>query len=255
MLRFQHLFALCLIASAKAFSLNAATRHTKKFPIAMCDGPSDIESSGTETVVSSIASSASGLGSPIKDFLLDGTSALSRAEINEYVLSLEKENPTKEPASSKLLNGVWEVKSTGFGSPGLVGLQVIKAISSEIVDDVIVTISSVAPRVVASSTLKLATAKIDISVTTDVEATSPVRLTEKVSAVKLGTLDVPLGSLSLPNFLLSRDIFITYLDEDLLIARDALGTPEILTRKIKTLFGSDAGVPDSTGSDTGAPGV
>lgn len=222
----------------------------------MCDGPSDIEAA--PEVTRSITSSY-GAGDAVKEFLLDGTSALTRSEINEYVLSLEKMNPTAEPAYSKLLNGVWEVKSTGFGSPGLVGLQVLKALSSDVVDSVVVTISSVAPRVTAKTTLRIATAQLDVSVTTDIEAVGIMRLKETASAVKFGTLDVPISSLpiasSLPSILTSREIFITYLDEDLLIARDALGSPEILVRKAASFApSSDVGVP-AVDNNSGAPGV
>jgi len=199
-------------------------------------------------------------GAAIKDLLLDTTSMLTRGEINEYVLALERINPTSDPAYSKLLNGVWEVKSTGFGSPGLVGLQVIKAISNDAVDAVTVTISSVAPRVLASTTLNLASAKINVEVTTDIEASGQMRLKETVSAVKLGTFDVPLSSLpgvSAISALTSRELLLTYLDEDLLIARDALGTPEILMRK-QALFekpgSAETGVPSTSDGD-GAPGV
>ena len=34
---------------------------------------------------------------------------MTRSEVNEYVLALEKMNPTEDPAYSSLLNGVWEV--------------------------------------------------------------------------------------------------------------------------------------------------
>jgi hypothetical protein len=40
-------------------------------------------------------------------------------QMNEYVLALEKINPTFEPATAALLNGVWEIVATGFGSPGM----------------------------------------------------------------------------------------------------------------------------------------
>lgn len=213
--------------------------------------PSDVESSEISEV-STASSTYSQYNAP-KEFLLDGSAALSRAEINEYVLALEKLNPTQDPASSRLLNGVWEVKSTGFGSPGLVGLQVLKAISSELVDSVTVTISSVAPRVVAQTTLKISSARVDVAVTTDLESMGSTRLRETVSSIKVGTLDVPLSSVSTSvPALTSRDLFVTYLDEDLLVARDSLGTPEILTRKFPKVRDSSEGSASASGDD-GAP--
>jgi hypothetical protein len=185
---------------------------------------------------------------------------LTRGEINEYVLALERINPTQDPAYSKLLNGVWDLKSMGFGSPGLVGLQVLKAISPDSVDSVTITISSVAPRVVASTALKIASARINVEVTTDIQAEGGMRLKETVSAVKFGTFDVPLSSVpgmsSLPAALKERSLFITYLDADLLVVRDELGTPEILTRKEPSFASStDTGVPVVDDGDSGAPGV
>jgi len=49
----------------------------------------------------------------VKDLVLTEKSSLSRSELNEYVLQLEKLNPTEDPALSPLLNGVWEVVSSG----------------------------------------------------------------------------------------------------------------------------------------------
>lgn len=135
----------------------------------------------------------------VKDILLaDSYSGLTRAEINEYVIKvsfilsnifpngfwlhntklfqLEKQNPTVDPAFSPLLNGVWEVVCGGIFSPGLIGYQAIKTLPSqliEVVNDLTVTISSQAPRVTASTSLKIASATtLDFSVTTDIVAES-----------------------------------------------------------------------------------
>jgi hypothetical protein len=42
---------------------------------------------------------------PAKAFFLGDCSSLSRLELNEYVLALEKINPTEDPAYSSKLNG------------------------------------------------------------------------------------------------------------------------------------------------------
>ena len=49
----------------------------------------------------------------VKDLVLTEKNSLSRSELNEYILQLEKLNPTEDPALSPLLNGVWEVISSG----------------------------------------------------------------------------------------------------------------------------------------------
>lgn len=73
-------------------------------------------------------------GADPKASLLADVCSYSRTQMNEYVLALEKINPTAEPASAALLNGVWEIVATGFGSPGIIGFQAIKAIPGSIVD-------------------------------------------------------------------------------------------------------------------------
>ena len=69
-----------------------------------------------------------------KTSLLADVCAYSRTQMNEYVLALEKINPTFEPATAALLNGVWEIVATGFGSPGIIGFQAIKSIPGSVVD-------------------------------------------------------------------------------------------------------------------------
>ena len=93
-----------------------------------------------------------------KDLLITSACGdLTRTEINEFVLQvcclcasfasslhftvhclvscaytnsqLEKKNPTLEPAYSPLLNGVWEVVSSGISSPGMLGFQASLALS------------------------------------------------------------------------------------------------------------------------------
>ena len=82
-----------------------------------------------------------------KSALLSGVKSYSRAQMNEYVLQLEKVNPTFNPATSEVLNGAWEIVTTGIGAYGMIGFQVIKTITNFIpgslvdVSDVTVSIS------------------------------------------------------------------------------------------------------------------
>ena len=56
---------------------------------------------------------------------LMGDSSLSRSELNELILELEKKNPTADPARSEKLNGNWELTtSVGFTVPSLILYQV-----------------------------------------------------------------------------------------------------------------------------------
>lgn len=69
-----------------------------------------------------------------KESLMKNVDSYSRTQLNEYVLALEKINPTSDPAKAALLNGVWEIVASGFGSPGIIGFTAIKAIPGSVVD-------------------------------------------------------------------------------------------------------------------------
>eukprot|EP01038_Epipyxis_sp_PR26KG_P014180 gene14180-19028_t len=191
-----------------------------------------------------------------KEALKGGCSGLSRAEVNEYVVELEKKNPTTNPANSSLVNGVWEViYASGLGSPGMFGFQVIKSLPiSSVIDlsDLTITITSTQPRVTASTTLNLVGVKVDLSVISSLEEVSSLRLKESYVTGRFGTVDIPLNS-SIKTY--SREIIVTYVDDELLIVRDPIGAPEILKRKPMVFQGSSLeGQPGATDVD-GKPGV
>jgi hypothetical protein len=162
-----------------------------------------------------------------KSILLSKTGK-SRIEINELVLQLEKINPTKSPAQSPLVNGVWELVVTGVSDPSLLIYQVIKLIPGGFIEasNLTITISSVQPRVKASSTISIGNFKTDIDVITELDAVSGTVLKETYKSGKIGSLDIPLTSLPL----LNRELVVSYVDEDILIVRDFLGSPEVLRR-------------------------
>ena len=75
-------------------------------------------------------------------------------------------------------------------------------------------------------------ASLDVEVKSELEPVSAFRLRETFVSASAG----PFKDLKLPSFLqkstsVSRDLLVTYLDDDLLIVRDELGTPEILMRQ------------------------
>lgn len=199
-----------------------------------------------------------------------------RAEINEVLLKLESLNPTPQPATSPLLNGVWELSYAGLYSsegsltsptrqlalflysggysPGLFTLQLAKQLPSNLVDIVgspEITISREAPRVEGQVTLKtLLGGESSTKVKSNLEVVSDIRLRETYeSATVLGGQVV-----DLPGFMqYTRDIYITYLDEDLLVIRDGSGVPELLIRKEKA-FTRNWGDEPTTVDDSLAPG-
>lgn len=180
-------------------------------------------------------------------------SDLSRTDINEIILKLEKINPTSEPAKSNLLNGVWELVVSGVGSPGLLAYQALKSLVKDGLinaEEMQVTISSVAPRVDASVTVKFGSARVTASATSELEVLSGTRLRERVTAARLDFFSVPIPTLLEP----VRELVVSYLDEDLLVVRDPLGAPELLKRKSKDFSGSSLVSEPSTDDESGAPG-
>jgi hypothetical protein len=92
----------------------------------------------------------------------------------------------------------------------------------------ITAISREQPRIEASVPVKfLGGTENEVQVTARLDVDSSVRLTETYeSATVLG------NSIDLPQAVqYSRDLYVTYVDEDLLVVRDASGVPEVLVRK------------------------
>mmetsp|Transcript_15666 Transcript_15666/g.21456 ORF Transcript_15666/g.21456 Transcript_15666/m.21456 type:complete len:268 (-) Transcript_15666:155-958(-) len=176
----------------------------------------------------------------------------TRAKINEALLKLEALTPTEDPTSSPLLNGVWSLKYaggyssdwalqsptrqlalflySGGYSPGLFALSLASKLPPAIceVGDLVISISRDQPRIEANIKVKFfGGQENEISVKADLKTISGVRMTEEyASATVLG------NDINLPDAArYSRDLYITYVDEDILVVRDASGVPEILVRK------------------------
>mmetsp|Transcript_24328 Transcript_24328/g.52447 ORF Transcript_24328/g.52447 Transcript_24328/m.52447 type:complete len:280 (-) Transcript_24328:134-973(-) len=178
-------------------------------------------------------------------------SSEDRASINEAVLKLEALNPTEDPVYSPLINGVWNLKYaggystskipsptrdlalflySGGYSPGLFALNLAQKLPSQLVElgDLEISISRSQPRIEAKIDAKLfGGAEEAIVVTARLEEDSGLRFTEVYeSASVLGnTVDLPEA------MQYSRDLYVTYVDEDILVVRDDAGIPEILVRK------------------------
>lgn len=175
----------------------------------------------------------------------------TRAKINEALLKLESMNPTESPAYSPLLNGVWSLKYaggydsewalksptrqialflySGGYSPGLFALSLASSLPTALVEvgDLKISISREQPRVEANIDVKLFGGSAnEVSVKAALEVQSDVRLNETYESASL------LGqAVDLPQAVqYSRDLYITYLDEDVMVIRDGSGVPEILMR-------------------------
>ena len=203
---------------------------------------------------------------------LGDVSEEKRSAINEALFKLESLNPTKQPTLSSLLNGVWDLRYvggysldgaipsptrqialflySGGYSPGIFALNLAQKLPSQLVelDDLEIAISRQQPRVEASINVKfLGRADSKISVKARLETMSDVRLRETYeSATVLGNpIDLP-GPLQY-----GRDLYVTYVDEDLLVVRDASGVPEVLLRKDPTFSRKWGDEPEG---DMAAPG-
>lgn len=189
-------------------------------------------------------------------------SSETRAAINEALLRLEAMNPTPDPAVSPLINGIWELKYvggyapewalpsptrdlalflySGGYSPGVFALtlaQKLPAALVEISGDLEIAISRSQPRVEASIGVKLlGGSESTVRVSAALEAESGIRLSETYE--KAFVLD---REVTIPAQLqYKRQLFVTFVDDDLLVVRDASGVPEVLVRKNKTFRGFSA---------------
>lgn len=199
-----------------------------------------------------------------------------RVSINEALLKLEQLNPTPDPAISPLINGAWELRYaggytsewalnsptrqlalflySGGYSPGLFALSLAQQLPAGLVkvDDLEISISRDQPRVEAR--LKVGflgqTPQQEVVVRTELRTQSGVRLQEVYESAEVLGQAVPIPT----QLKYTRDLYVTYVDDDLMIIRDGSGVPEVLVRKDKVFldkWGTEPGDVD----DLTAPGT
>lgn len=200
------------------------------------------EPTESESLITSILSTAK----------IGDISREARSDINEALLKLESFNPTENPTNSPLMNGVWNLKYaggydedwalksptrqlalflySGGYSPGLFALRLASVIPKNVVEtgELEIAISREQPRVEAVIDVTLlGGGSNSVVVNARLDTVSGVRFTETYeSATVLGqSVDIPQA------LQYSRDLYVTYLDEELLVVRDSSGVPEILVRK------------------------
>jgi len=193
-------------------------------------------------------------------------------ELAELVLGLSAINPTPSPARSKLINGVWEVVysqmpggglldsptrpialslyATGF-SPAVLASGLAKLpFDAASIGPVRVTIRSAdagQPRITTETKVSVFGAEQPLQLRANLLTRSDVCMREEfVEATLLGQRSLLPGPLAY-----SRSLYITYLDEELLVMRDDGGLANVLKRG--DLF-PGAGEP-SFGDDDAAPGA
>mmetsp|Transcript_3039 Transcript_3039/g.5689 ORF Transcript_3039/g.5689 Transcript_3039/m.5689 type:complete len:311 (-) Transcript_3039:124-1056(-) len=238
------------------------------------DDYSDAEDPAEESVEETPDEKESLVSSVLEDMASGGIgqkmAAATRSNINEALLALEKTFDEENPAMSSLINGVWSLRYaggysdewalasptrqlalflySGGYSPGLYALSLANSLPSSVVgvDDLEITIArSPQPRIEARVGVSLFGNTADVVVRADLDVESGVRILETYRDVEvLGRkTDVPEA------LRYSREMFVTYVDEDLLVVRDASGVPEVLVRKEKEFmknWGVDPDVPGAT---------
>jgi PAP_fibrillin len=201
-----------------------------------------------------------------------------RSAINDALYKLEALNPTQSPAVSPLLNGVWELRYvggytsdwalpsptrqlalflySGGYSPGVFAYTLAQQLPKQLVDtsekSLEITISRAQPRVEASVALKLLGGAVsgNVSVKARLEVETDIRLRETYESTTI----LGQSPLNIPTQLqYARDLYVTYLDDDLLIVRDGSGVPEVLVRKEKQ-FQRNWGTEPSAIDDMVPPG-
>mmetsp|Transcript_15832 Transcript_15832/g.60294 ORF Transcript_15832/g.60294 Transcript_15832/m.60294 type:complete len:168 (-) Transcript_15832:398-901(-) len=166
-------------------------------------------------------------------------------------------NPTASPTTSALLNGEWELLySSGVGLPALLAKAVASlpsfAQDSVDLDNIDLTIKRSQPRVKAMASARIGRVDFSLEVDYRIEAESGMRLRESYDGGEVSALNL---SVRLPNVRSRRQVFITYLDDDLLISRDALGGFDLLRRRDKEFMSQTALAVPSNEEGDDSPGA
>ncbi|KAG6413615.1 hypothetical protein SASPL_126329 [Salvia splendens] len=191
------------------------------------------------------------------------TKTLQSIDVNERIVSLERLNPTPRPTTSPYLEGKWNFEWFGSGSSGLVAARsLFERFPPELANlsrlDVVIKdlyaknsaslkfLNSIESKFIISSKITvegplrmkqefleglLESPKVNeesipqqlrgaLAQATNVAQQLPAHIKDIVS----GGLRIPLGG----SF--ERFFIISYLDDEILIIRDAGGVPEVLTR-------------------------
>lgn len=157
-----------------------------------------------------------------------------RSEVNSLILQLEKKNPKMTGAvTSAEFIGSWYVLFSGsLTDPGLLLYQVAKALPFSQINfgDLEITISG-SMKATSKCSAMIAGKSVDIEVETALDAYGEdgMRFKETYVSGTVGDLNIPFPAPLFSSF--SRDLIITYLDNDVMIVRDQFGCPDILQKR------------------------
>mmetsp|Transcript_32499 Transcript_32499/g.71028 ORF Transcript_32499/g.71028 Transcript_32499/m.71028 type:complete len:279 (-) Transcript_32499:261-1097(-) len=177
------------------------------------------------------------------------STAEDRLLVSETLPKVEASNPTTNPAYSTLLDGEWELIYSGGVSPGPVPSPTreiallmyaggftpgmfLMSVASKMPGEVLrltnvkVTIDSQTSSATALSTATLFGSEYELSLKNTLEAESALRLRETYTQAVVAGNEV-----ALPDALKwERLLFVTYLDETMMVVRDESGAPDVLVR-------------------------
>ncbi|KAG6549215.1 hypothetical protein Mapa_009201 [Marchantia paleacea] len=192
------------------------------------------------------------------------TDSAARIDVNEKILALERMNPTPRPTTSPFLEGLWEFQYAGARSPGLVAAKILlKRFPSALASLTSLTITILdGENAKATGSLKFFNSvESSFTLTTKLAVEGPVKLKEEyveglfapptvtegnvptqfkgfvdqiaaaVERLPSAVKDVINGGVKLPlTNTFSRELLISYLDEEVMIVRDKSGIPDVLVR-------------------------
>ncbi|EOY09489.1 Plastid-lipid associated protein PAP / fibrillin family protein [Theobroma cacao] len=191
------------------------------------------------------------------------TTDMQRIDVNERITGLERLNPTPRPTTSPFLEGRWNFEWFGFGSPGLSAAKIIferfpstlaklpkmdlllkdgyaKVTAHFKLLNSIESKCILSTRVSIEGPLRMKEEYVEgiLESPTVVEETIPEQLKSAYSQAVNTVQQLPVvirdavaSGLRVPlSGTFQRLFMISYLDEEILIIRDAAGIPEVLTR-------------------------
>uniref|UniRef100_M8BST7 Plastid lipid-associated protein/fibrillin conserved domain-containing protein n=1 Tax=Aegilops tauschii TaxID=37682 RepID=M8BST7_AEGTA len=198
-----------------------------------------------------------------ESFVSGKTTEMQKIDVNERIVGLERLNPTPRPTTSPYLEGRWNIEWFGDSSPGTFASKLLFERSPTSVAhftglDVVIRDGYCK---ISSNVKLLNTIQNRFVLTTQLSVEGPIRMKEeyveafletpKISEETLpeqlkGLLGQTAGALQqlpasirdavsegvkLPlNGMYQRLFMISYLDEEILIIRDAAGAPDVLTK-------------------------
>lgn len=166
--------------------------------------------------------------------LSSGFSSRDRGEVNTYILQLEKESPVVSNAlTSEHIFGSWNVLYSGsLTDPGLLLYQIAKSLPFSQISfgDLSIDITREGNATSRCSAKIGEGTNVEIVIDTQLKESDDegMRFKEVYLSGKVGTFNIPFASEIFSS--LSRDLVVTYLDNDLMIVRDSFGCPDVLQK-------------------------